>query len=47
MWAVFLLASMSVAICLIAIAYIANKVYIAMENDRENKNKKRKRSSKK
>lgn len=38
MWVVFLLAAMTVAICALIIVYIANKVFIAMENDRE-KNK--------
>lgn len=38
MWVVFLLSAMTVAICALIIVYIANKVFIAMENDRE-KNK--------
>lgn len=38
MWVIFLLSSMSVAVVLLVLAYIANKVFIAMENDRE-KNK--------
>ena len=38
MWAIFLLSAMSVAVVLLVLVYIANKVFIAMENDRE-KNK--------
>ena len=40
MWVIFLLSAMTVAICALIIAYIANKVLIAMENDR-NKNRKK------
>lgn len=37
---IFLLSALTVAICALIIVYIANKVLIAMENDREkNKNK--------
>lgn len=35
MWVVFLLSAMTVAMCALIIAYIANKVFIAIENDRE------------
>lgn len=35
MWVIFLLAAMTIAVCALIIVYIANKVLIAMENDRE------------
>lgn len=38
MWTIFLLSAMSVSVVLLVLVYIANKVFIAMENDRE-KNK--------
>ena len=47
MWAIFLLSAMSVAICLLIIIYIANKVFIAMENDRRNNKIKNKTINKK
>lgn len=34
MWVIFLLAAMTVAVAGLIIAYLANKVIIAMENDR-------------
>lgn len=40
MWAVFLLASFSVAICALVFVYIANKVIIKMKNDRIKNQKK-------
>ena len=33
MWAIFLLASITVAICTLIVIYIANKVFIAMKKD--------------
>ena len=42
MWVVFLLSALSVAVICLIIAYIANKVIIAMQNDIED-NQKRKR----
>ena len=36
MWVIFLLSAMTIAICALILVYIANKVFIAMENDREN-----------
>ena len=35
MWVIFLLSAMSVAIVLLGLLYIGNKVFIAMDNDRE------------
>lgn len=35
MWAIFLLSAMTVAVVALVILYIGNKVFIAMENDRE------------
>ena len=45
MWVIFLLSAMTVSICIFIIAYIGNKILIAMENDRK-KNNKKKRSRK-
>lgn len=33
MWVIFLLGAMSVAICALAIIYIANKIFIAVKKD--------------
>ena len=33
MWLIFLLSAMSIALCMLAIVYIANKVFIAMKKD--------------
>ena len=41
MWVIFLLSAMSVAIGGFIIAFIGNKILIAMEEDREKHNKKR------
>lgn len=35
MWVIFLLSAMAFLICSLAIAYIANKVFIAMKKDLE------------
>ena len=35
MWVVFLLSAMSVAVCFLLIAYIANVVFIAMRKDED------------
>lgn len=40
MWAIFLLASLSVMVCALGFAYIANKVIIKMKNDRIENEKK-------
>lgn len=40
MWAIFLLASFSVAVVALAFVYIANKVIIKMKNDRITNQKK-------
>lgn len=34
MWAIFLLATISVAICALLVIYVANKVFIKMKKDR-------------
>ena len=39
MWVVFLLSAISVAVCMLLIIYIANKVIMAIENDRRKNNK--------
>lgn len=43
MWVIFLLSAMSIAICGFIIAYFGNKILIAMEEDRKNSNKKRRK----
>ncbi len=48
MWVIFLLSALSVAIVALIIIYIAHRVIMAIENERENnKNKNRKRGNKK
>jgi hypothetical protein len=39
MWVIFLLAGMSVAVCAMIIAYIGNRVFLAIKKDQEKYNK--------
>ena len=43
MWVIFLLSAMSVAMCGFIIAFFGNKILIAMKEDREKSNKKRRK----
>lgn len=41
MWVIFLLSAMAIALCLLMIVYIGNKIFIKMNNDwKENENRK-------